>query len=721
MLAFEPSTIDWMRSLETSALRSVLSKLPKDKAEAALMALKRSVSLAPIEDAASKDIKRKRQERSEAARIVIPECKNSARREACLDDPERFLKTYFPRVYRLSFGTDHRFMIGAILDIATTGGRQAVAAPRSRGKTEIVKGMALYSMLRGLSRFILPIAATTALAERLYQDIKRKIATNEMLLEDFPEVCWPVRCLDGAPQRASKQHVDGVKTNIVWSGDYCRFADVPGSPYGGVKMAYYGLDAAFRGVNIDGDRPDFVIVDDPETKESAKSQLQIEDRENTLDKDIAGLVSQDGRMAIMVITTTQNCFCLSARLTDPKIKPAYNGRRFGLIESWPANLELWDEYIAIRQASQQKGDRHGAEAVDFYIANREAMDAGVKMIADHFTEIEDESGRPMVLSAIQQAYNKIADTNLSAFKTEYQNDPDPEEQPETTGLTAGRVASRVSGMNQGDYHTDTEFVTVGLDVGKYYSHWVKIGWHGNAIGHIVDYGVMETPGMMAATNDKAVMTALIPALAQWRTDITADGKLDFCLIDSGDYTEAVYEFVRQVGGTPFAASKGWDQGRFRLPNEGPGKRPFIEAYAAHQPAERLWLYNVNTEHWKQWTQERFVTATFDDQNQFNDGTLSLYASTDRKRHLSFSHHIVAEERRETFVPGRGMIRKWVVLSKNNHYLDAAALACAAAGVLGVRILPKTQATPVSQQLRQQQPVRRLLNSRGQPFLVTERR
>jgi hypothetical protein len=327
----------------------------------------------------------------------------------------------------------------------------------------------------------------------------------------------------------------------------------------------------------------------------------------------------------------------------------------------------------------------------------------------------------MVLSAIQQAYNKIADTNLSAFKTEYQNDPDPEEQPETTGLTAGRVASRVSGLDQGNYHTDTEFVTVGLDVGKYYSHWVKIGWHGNAIGNIVDYGVMETPGMMAATNDKAVMTALVPALAQWRTDITADGKLDFCLIDSGDYTEAVYEFVRQVGGTPFAASKGWDQGRFRLPSEGPGKRPFIEAYAAHQPAERLWLYNVNTEHWKQWTQERFVTATFDDQNQFNDGTLSLYASTDRKRHLSFSHHIVAEERRETFVPGRGMIRKWVVLSKNNHYLDAAALACAAAGVLGVRILPKTQTTPVSQQLRQQQPVRRLLNSRGQPFLVTERR
>jgi hypothetical protein len=683
--------------------------------------LKRSISLTPIDDAASKDIKRKRQERSEAARIVIPECKNPIRRERALAEPELFLRTYFAEKYSLRFGKEHKCIIQSVVDIAARGGRQAIAAPRGRGKSEIVKGLLVYAVTAKLSRFILPIAATTDLAKALYQDFRRRIGLNELLMEDFPEICWPVRCLEGAPQRAGKQHIDGKLTKIVWTDDYISLPHVPGSPYGGVKMSYYGLDSAFRGANIDGDRPDFVLIDDPETAESARSIPQIETRESILDRDIAGLASQTGRMGIAVLTTVQKVYSLSAKLTDPKIKPAWNGKRFGLIEAWPVNLELWDEYIAVRRANQEAGDTFAMGATEFYIANREAMDAGVSMVTDHVNELTTDDGRACVLSPIQEAYNKIADTSLSAFKTEYQNDPDPEEQPETTGLTAGRVASRVSGMNQGDYHTDTEFVTVGLDVGKYYSHWVKIGWHGNAIGHIVDYGVMETPGMMAATNDKAVMTALIPALAQWRTDITADGKLDFCLIDSGDYTEAIYEFVRQVGGTPFAASKGWDQGRFRLPSEGPGKRPFIEAYAAHQPAERLWLYNVNTEHWKQWTQERFVTATFDDQNQFNDGTLSLYASTDRKRHLSFSHHIVAEERRETFVPGRGMIRKWVVLSKNNHYLDAAALACAAAGVLGVRILPKTQATPVSQQLRQQQPVRRLLNSRGQPFLVTERR
>jgi len=693
--------------------------MPKVLAREALIQLKSIAEAEPT--SRDKDIVRKRQERSEAARIIIPECKNPKRREQCLEDPERFMRTYFPDRYRLAFERDHHFIIDAVVSIAEKGGRQAVAASRGRGKSETVKGLLPYIALRGLSRFQLAIAATTDLAGRLYQDFKRKFATNNLLLEDFPEVCWPIRCLEGAPQRAAKQHIDGQLTRIVWTSDYISFPYVPGSPYGGVKMTYYGLDAAFRGINIDGDRPSFVLIDDPETKESAKSQMQIEDRENILDRDISGLVSQDGVMGIAVLTTTQNSYCLSAKLTDPKIKPAYNGKRFGLIESWPVNLELWDEYIAVRRANQESGDKYGLGAVEFYVNHREAMNLGVKMITDHVNQIEDDNGNPTIRSAIQQAFNKIADTSLQAFKTEYQNDPDPEEAPDTTGLTAGRVASRISGLTQGQYHTDTEVVTVGLDIGKYYSHWCKVAWHGNAIGNIVDYGVMETPGMMTATDSKAVMAALLPALLQFRTDISADGRLDFCLVDSGDYGDAVYEFVRQVGGTPFAAAKGWDSGRFRQPKEPTNdKRPFQECFASHQPQERLWLYNVHTEHWKQWLQERFVTATFNESQQFNDGSLSLYAAPDdRKRHLAFSHHIVAEERRDTFVQGKGIVRKWLTLSKNNHYLDACALACAAAGCVGVRIIPKTDNRPLAQQIKPKRPA--IVNQYGQPFLATERK
>jgi hypothetical protein len=667
------------------------------------------------------DAQRKRDKRTESARIVIPPVVNMDRRLEALSDPFKFLKTYLADRYQLAFGRHHQFMIESIVSRARNGGRQAVAAPRGCGKSEIVKGLLVYLVLSELIRFPLAVAATSSLAKRLFRDFRTKFGTNQLLYEDFPEVCHPVRCLEGAPQRAARQHIDGVLTNIVWtSNDYLRLPNVPGSPYGGVKMAYFGLDAAFRGVNIDGDRPDFIMIDDPETAESAKSDLQIGDREETLDKDIAGLAGQESSLTIVTLTTVQNAKCLSFKLTDRSIKPSHNGVRFGMIEKWPERMDLWEEYIAIRRANQEAGDEHGLNAVAHYIDNWDAMNAGVEMLVDYFVEVEVE-GVQLVHSAIQQAFNKIADTSLSAYKSEYQNDPDPDEQPDTVGLTAGKVASRISGLIQGEKHPDTEFVTIGLDIGKYFSHWVKVGWHGNAIGNVLDYGVMETPGMMTADSSQAVMNALLPALLQWRIDMIAETDIDFCLVDSGDYTDAVYEFIRQVGGTPFAAAKGWDPGRFHMPKERKAdKIPFTECYASHLPAERLWLYNVQTEYWKQWVHERFVTATFDEQQIPNSGTLSLYAAPgDRRRHLSFSQHVVAEERRDIFVPGKGIQRKWVVVNRNNHYLDAVALACAAAGCLGVRVIPRVS-LPAAIPAKPQPQRPAILNPYGQPFLATER-
>lgn len=668
-----------------------------------------------------KDTSRKRDKRQRATEIEIPPCVNPARRAANLQDPERFLLTYFPERYELAFGKHHRFMIQSIVDRARNGGRQAIAAPRGCGKSELVKGLLAYLTLAELIRFPLAVAATSSLAKRLFRDFRTKIATNQLLYDDFPEICHPVRCLEGAPQRAARQHIDGVLTRIVWtSGDYIRFADVPDSPYGGVKMAYFGLDAAFRGVNIDGDRPDFVLIDDPETQESANSDDQIASREETLDKDIAGLAGQTSGLAIVTLTTVQNAKCLSFKLTDRKIKPSHNGVRFGMVRQWPTRMELWEEYIATRRANQEAGDEHARGATQLYRDNRADMDAGVEMLVDYFVPVEI-GGEQMVLSAIQQAFNKIADTSLSAYKSEYQNDPDPDEQPDTVGLTAGKVASRISGLLQGEKATDTQFVTVGLDIGKYYSHWVRIAWHGNAIGNVIDYGVMETPGMLTADNKQAVKAALLPALLQWRIDILADGLPDFCLIDSGDYSEAIYEFVRQVGGTPFAAAKGFGNNRLTVPKvRTTDKIPFQDCYAAMQPEERLWLYHVNSEAWKQSVHERFATETFDDQQQPNAGTLSVYATpNDKRRHLSYSQHIVAEERRDVFVPGKGMVRKWVEVNKNNHYLDATALACCAGGCLGVRVVPRVTLESVA--TPKQQPKRQGFQSPGgQPYLITER-
>ena len=675
--------------------------------------------LKPKKSERDRDVEAKREKRSEAARIEIPECKNPARREACLQDPERFLRTYFADRYQLAFGAHHHQMIHTIHDRAKYGGRQAIAAPRGTGKSELVKGMLVYLVLAELVRFPLPVAATTGHAGRIYKDFRSKLMTNDLLLEDFPEVCFPVRALDGAPQRAGKQHVDGQLTKIVWTAsDYLSLPYVPGSPYGGVKMAFYGLDSAFRGVNIDGVRPDFILIDDPETRESARMLGQIQDREDIIDQDIAGLAGQNENLAMVILTTVQNRYCLSYRFTDPKTKPAWNGVRFGLVKRWPDNMDMWQDYIAKRHAEQAAGDEHARAAVQLYLDNREEMDRGAEMLTDHFDPTTLEDGTQLVYSSLQQAFNKIADTSMGAFRTEYQNDPEPEEEIETNGLTAAKVQARLAKEMQRETPKTTELITYGIDIGKHASHWTKIAWENPAIGTVVDYGVMETHGLNIGSDNKAVELALMQALEVFAEDIVKDDP-PLVLIDSGTYTGAVYEACRRLG-RPFFPAKGWDSRRFRMPKKSAEKLPFLECYASLLAENRIWLYNVNTEWWKLWLQERFLIHPYDESGHRSAGSLAIYnPGGDRKRHLSFAHHIVAEERRMVPVFGKELRPQWFVKSRNNHWLDSTALACTAAGIMGIRLV-ETQPTVQPAPVKRNTAPSRFVTPHGRPFVATQR-
>lgn len=626
---------------------------------------------------------RKRDKRSHAAEVFIPLVADVDRRMRCLADPELFLRTYNPtgeEGFTTPFAEHHKAMIRAIHERAKSGGDKAVAAPRGDGKSSVAVWMMIYIILAGLIRSAVIIAATRKHAQKLFKRFKKAFLFNDLLAADFPEISACVRDLDGAPQRASKQHVRGEKTQIVWTQDDVVFPHVPESPYGGVRVAYFGLDSAIR-----GGRFEFALIDDPETKDVALSDEQNHKVEAAIDSDVAGLAFPDSTISRVILTTVQNRRCYSYRVTDPKIKPTFAGERYGVLKSWPSNKELWNEYISRRQQGQASGDKDGRDAMQFYLDNFDAMNEGAEVSNPHRFSAKSETE----LDALQAFFNRVSDWGLPRALAELQNDPEEEETPETLNLTAGKVASRLSGLRQNELpKMDGLRITAGLDVGKYYSHWVKIAWFGNATGVVIDYGVMETPGMQSATDQRAVEVALLTSLLNWRNDIIATNAPEFCLVDSGDYSAAVYEFVRRVLGTPFAASKGWDAGRFHMGTESPARRLFDNCWAGHQPNERLWLYNVNTEHWKAWVHERFATPTMNEANQFNDGSLSLFVSDDKKKHLSFSHHIVSEMREEMFIEGKGLVRKWREISKNNHYLDATALACTAAGCLGIRLIPR---------------------------------
>ncbi len=729
MHSYSTSTIDYLLSLTTLGLTQVLSKLPPDRQVVALAQMRSRLT---TETARDKDIERKRRERSKAAEVHFHECVNPQRRERCLADPERFLRTYFADRYKRAFDKDRTRIIELMWTLAQNKGRKAMAAPRGRGKTEIVKGMVVSIVLAGLVRFPFAGGQTLKHGFGIYTDVRNKFQYNDLLFDDFPEVCCPIRDMEGASgQRATKQHVGGVPTRIVWkANDYFSLPHVPGSIYGGVKMAFFGLDVAFRGKNIEGDRPDIIIVDDPETEESARSLEQIAKREKILNRDIAGLAEEGSEIAISVFTTVQNNYCLSARITDAKRMPAWGGERFGMIEKWPDTVEdatdesklgLWSEYIALRHKDQADGDEHAMNAVAFYLANAEAMEAGAELITSTFEPKILEDGTQVTFSALQVQFNKIADTDLASYRTEYQNDPEKGEEVQKIRLTASRVQVRLSGLEQFDIPSDTAVRTIGLDLGKYASHWTDTAWsESGCIGTIPDYGIMETAGLSKESDEKAVETALIEAIEVWAEEVALPKQPNRVLIDSGTFTEAAYEVCRRLG-DPFYPAKGWDMGRFRMPAQSDYKIPYIEAWAHYLLKSGVWLYNCQTEYWKHWLQERFLLRSLDDSGFRTPGSLALFSNEgDVKRHLSFAHHIVAEEERWIPKEGKELQRVWFVKNRNNHWLDSTALACAAAGTFGIKVVEQRRpdAPPVKAQPDTPPPGQ--FDRDGRPFFVGAR-
>jgi phage terminase large subunit GpA-like protein len=192
------------------------------------------------------------------------------------------------------------------------------------------------------------------------------------------------------------------------------------------------------------------------------------------------------------------------------------------------------------------------------------------------------------------------------------------------------------------------------------------------------------------------------------------------LIDSGDFTKTAYQFIREVGGAPFMVSKGISSNTFHVGKRSRERIPGDNWYASLQKQENIWLYLLDTDYWKQFVHERFMTPTFNEAKNYVPASLSIYSTEDRKRHLSYSHHIVAEERREEFVAGKGLRKYWHQTNRNNHYLDATYMACAAARMKGVELPLGTQATPIntSQISKNPQP---FLTPSGQPYLVTQRK
>lgn len=619
----------------------------------------------------------------------------------------RWLRHYFPELFYNPFNEQQKLMVKAVLHAAKHGGDQSIAAPRGEGKTCIAECVVTYCIVTGKLKFPLIVAATGPDAQNILGNIKRHFECNEELAEQYPEVCDPVLALEGANQRANMQTCcGGHRTMLKWGSDKIVFADVPEikndtgqkvkSACCGSVLMTRGLDSAIRGIRYGSLRPDLVLIDDPETRESVESDTQIEKRTRTIEQDIGGLGGPGRRLARLMLCTIMNRKGVAYAYTDAAQHPSWRGVRYRLLIKPPEREDLWGEYVELRRASMSAAQAKGDSVDDamefctqFYRERRREMDAGAVVANKHRYDPHHE------ITALQRCYNIIADQGNDAFLTEYQNDPPETMGPQDSGIYADLVASRLSGIEQGRIPHGFGLLTAGIDIGKTAIHWVVTAWCRAGSGSVIDYGVADV-WPKDRDNNLAVEKAILQSLYGLRESLLAadyyhpDGQvlpLTCALVDSGNWDSPVYEFCRATGQKIFRPSKGFGEtadgkkSHFRVPDKQTAdKRVGDHCFLSNQESRGVWLVGLDSDYWKSWLHERFLTPEGSE-----TGKITLFGS-DKRRHFAFAHHICAEIEVEEFVQDKGLKRYWKKVNRNNHWLDATYMACAAASLHGMKLL-----------------------------------
>jgi len=642
-------------------------------------------------------------ERSAAGRDIgpLPPVADPQRRAAALAKLETFCTTYLAASFFRPFSKSLRRAVRKIERAVRKGGCFAFAMPRGFGKSTLAKAACLWAILNGLRRFVCLIGASSPMALRRLAEIKKWCETNDLLLADFPEVFVPIRRLGRLTGRALGQTYLGASTYIEWSSDKIVFPSIPGSAASGSVISACGLSGSeVRGQAhglVDGStiRPDFVLLDDPQTRESARSAIQTDDREATIFADVMGMADPVRGISVFAAVTVICRGDLASRLLDRKRHPEYQGERTPLLWSLPSNLKMWDEYAKLR-AESLAADGDGSEATAFYLEHRDEMDAGAEVACEHFL-FQGEA------SALQHAMNlRIQD--LRAFHAEYQNDPEDEGLKHAFQLTVELVSHKINGLDRGVVPLPCSQLSGYIDVHKDILYWVVAGWESNFTGYFLDYGTHpEQPTMFFSQasppvrlrdvhkgqSDAAVIIAGLDALEEkllsreWIREDGAAMRIGRLLKDSKWETEAVKSQCRR---SRYAAITMPAQGFYLKP--GQEWYSFFAAKPGGQtgyhwrilpPIDGLRVVLLDTDHWKSMAADRIRIAPND------PGGWSLYGKNPRL-HEPFAEHWCAQECEWRQLGDAG---KWHWQTKlgrpDDHWWDCSVGCAAAASMLGVSV------------------------------------
>lgn len=608
-----------------------------------------------------REAKRQREKSAKAREIgPLPAVADPERRKKALASFQFFLEAYFAPRFPLAWSEDHKAYIRDTQAVVVKGGLQAVAMPRGTGKTTIAECAVIWAVFRGSRDMVGLIGSTEVAAKEMLQSIKTELESNELLGADFPEVCYPIRQLDGINQR--RLLLDNEQVRITFTKTMIILPSLPENPAASAIIRVAGLTGRVRGMKFTRPggrvvRPQLVVIDDPQTDRSAKSKDQTQKRVALLTGAVLGLAGPGQKLSAIMPCTVIVEGDLADQFLNRETHPEWAGRRTKLLPSMPDDLDLWVKYGKVRDDGLRAEDA-GEAGNAFYRKHRKAMDKGAK--ASWPARFD-----PDELSAIQFGMNLWL-SNRKAFFAEYQNDPKGAEEADGEVLSVEQICVKLNNIVRGTIPHEVEFLTGFIDVHKAVLYWFLGGWGESFCGGTVDYGTYPDQGRehFALADCRETLERRYPkvgfeaalysglldlvdqlATKDWPMFDGGTGRIDRILIDAnwGKSRDIVYQVCRQ---SPHAA--------ILLPSHGRGilaSSPPMSTWKKKHPADRHgqnWVMargegngirHVTTDvnFWKSFVHARLATAIGD------RGSFAL-CGNDKKAHQLLAQHFTAEDR-----------------------------------------------------------------------------
>lgn len=672
----------------------------------------------PAEPAGYDEAKRRQAQRNRAATKAsqdiapIPDVADPARRKRAGKSLRVFAETYFPQIFWRPWSADHRRVIKRLEAAIRHGDLFACAMPRGSGKTSLATVAALWAILYGHRPFVSLIGGSKTKAKELLAPIKLAVLENKLLLADFPDAIFALRALDNSSKRQLQQHCHGQLTHVRWEPDRIVYPVLPAedlpaalkaqgleaSPAAGSIIAVTSLDSHIRGqqhARADGTiiRPSLVILDDPQTRASARSPGQTKFRLQLLFGDVLGMAGPGESISAAITCSKIYTDDLADQILDREKHPEWQGECTKLIYAFPTNEKLWRQYAEIR-ADGLRANKRLAPATAFYRKHRKAMDAGAKVAwADRYDREEE-------LSAVQHAMN-LQYRDLETFWSEYQNEP-MREQVSDDVLIPQAVSEKFNGRPRRTVPVKCNRLTGFVDVHDRLLYWVVCAWEDDFTGYVIDYATFpaqERPWFAMRTarrtlarafptlgKDAAILAGLEQLVGEllgreWERAGAGVLRIERLMVDMGYKSSLVAAAKHKVGGEAMMLYRGAPIGARnrpisqykRKPGERYGHHWYIPSVKGTHEFPHL-AADVN--YWKSFIHRAFATPAGE------PGSLSLFGKTAKAHELLAEHIADSEAWTETQGHGR-TVHEWKLrpAAPDNHWFDGL-VGCAVAASMG---------------------------------------